>query len=1372
MADSASRIREFFRRDKEQLALRMAKGTSPSGPASAGYDMLQAYGQDVLSDYLRLEQDLMSRFTDYEEMDDYGEIACVSADLRVPVVNVPRDFVSFCPEDTTMGMTAINSKTVGELFRDFEEGKTDGPFVYAFDHAAGRIVVAKAIGPKLSGKKVPVYRVTYEDYRRARQWSLKCTGNHPFMLRDGSYREARLLQPDDRLMPCTLRTEVSGYLTMYQPTLKTKSGHCVWTPIHRLVMAAMLEHSLGDNDIVHHKDRNKGNARPSNLELTTLGAHLREHINNPIDEQKRIAAISAGLRKKWSDPAFKLRVAQQQSSKKPEWLSTENAGGHKHFVAKGILSQEHRAAIAKGHTLDRAPDAIEAALRGSASVNEAAAKLNVSWNTLVRRMDRLRLGREILGSNLGGPKIGEVGYENHRVVSVELCGEEDVYDLEVPGYHNFAVGDPSGEGGFVFTHNTALDVYSDDSSQPETQLNRTVWIESQDESVQRVLDDLMHKTLRIDEEIWEIARSLCKYGNVCEELLVTSNGVEGLNHLPAPTVRRIEGPRGELYGFIQDFRGKFGYGPQEFQQILTQRMASPSGRAGFPDNSKTSSSNGRTVALEDWEVAHFRLRGKYRRSIYGHSVLESARWIWKRLMMMEDAAMIFRLQRAPERFAFYVDVGDLPPAEAHAFVNRVRQGHKKTKYFNPTCLTADTCITCLDGVDRSIGELARNYADKSFWVFSYDLKSGKIVPGKATAPRKTGEKAPVWRVVLDNGAVVRSTGNHPFLMRDGSYKAANRLKMGDSLMPLYMSRGSTGTSGYWMCEDPATGTRKPVHRLIAEAVYGEGAVYGLDIHHRDENKSNNTPENLEPLTKSEHLKRHPENVLRAGNAFAARLRTDAVFAKEVASRLDGHRDPAAAGRQSQALRGVEAADGQKRLMELIASEVVRDPLVVVEDLLERLNKNPEFQAVYAGLPTTQRSEMSVGCFHAFVRRQGFEGFKDFKTKQCGAARWRNRTYGGVPTTERQVSNHKVLSVVFDGYEDVYNLDVETYHNFALTAGVFTHNSGKLDLKFNPIGSDEDFFVGTRKGQDGTRIEVLGAPAWQSVEDVSYFRDKLFAALKVPKAYMGQEEGVARAVLSSEDVRFARTVLRVQRELRNGLAKICRIHLAALNIDPYAVDYDIRMTVPSSIFELAQLEVRTARADLAGRMGQFVSLHWTLSNVFGFTDHDIEKIIGEQEDDAVRLAVNQVRAELAAQKFQQENAPAQPMAAPDTGAPPVQAPGSEGGAPGQEQTPPDGTQPAEDTTSAPSQPAPPSGTASRMKSLTAYRNKKYPLTQGRPRYGRGGITEKELFEGANREKEKRASDKLEVLLKNDKALARRLLEIRSMLDEVRSVRSGR
>lgn len=197
----------------------------------------------------------------------------------------------------------------------------------------------------------------------------------------------------------------------------------------------------------------------------------------------------------------------------------------------------------------------------------------------------------------------------------------------------------------------AVDIFADDSTQPDTQIHRTVWVTSPDQNVQQTLDDLFNRRLRIDEEIWEIARTLVKYGNDFEELLVTPQGVVGLNFLPPPTVRRIEGPRGELFGFIQDFQGRFGYSPEEFKQIIAKRTSSMTG-AALPGDRSMQGLDPSLAAMEDWEVVHFRLRGKHRRSIYGFSTLEAARWIWKRLILLEDSALIYRLQRAPERFAF------------------------------------------------------------------------------------------------------------------------------------------------------------------------------------------------------------------------------------------------------------------------------------------------------------------------------------------------------------------------------------------------------------------------------------------------------------------------------------------------------------------------------------------------------------------------------------------------------------------------------------------------------------------------------------------------------------------------------------------------
>jgi hypothetical protein len=309
---------------------------------------------------------------------------------------------------------------------------------------------------------------------------------------------------------------------------------------------------------------------------------------------------------------------------------------------------------------------------------------------------------------------------------------------------------------------------------------------------------------------------------------------------------------------------------------------------------------------------------------------------------------------------------------------------------------------------------------------------------------------------------------------------------------------------------------------------------------------------------------------------------------------------------------------------------------------------------------------------------------------------------------------------------------------------YNPQTGKLDLKYNPLSQDEDFFVPVRKGVQATKIDVVGSPSWQHMEDIEYFKLKLYAAIKVPKVYLGSEAPRAKGVLSQEDVRFARTVLRIQREVRNGLKKKCRIHLAALGIDPSKVDFEVYMTTPSSIFELAQLEVRNAKADFAGRMSQFVSLHWILQKVFGLSDEEIEYIIKERHQEQLadaevqakamglnmdvqnKSALQQQAASTHLQQQQQQMAQAQP-----------------------------GTQAAEDL----------------RKHMRAVGSLSSMWPQMRQRLGYRPISEQELMHG-NREHEKLVGDNLEKILSSNTGLARRLDELGQLVEELRMSMPGR
>lgn len=1201
LGKAADKVRSWSRKDKEYAAREFAKGNTNSGAPASGYDLLQAYGYDVVSDYLRLEHDLLSRFVDYEEMDDYPELMCLA------------------------GWSSVFTLEFGWIRIEDLARKECEVHVLSYDRMTKSLVPAKATkvwqnAPE--GHSKAMVRVTLDDGRQ-----ITCTADHPFLTKDERWVEAGALVSGDRLMPGVLRTrqlspDSGQYWQVHQPNANSElraSDGKRWMWLHRLVGERLLSAQRGD--VVHHEDHNPLNNSPGNLRVMDAAGHAKEHIAD-LDNSRHLP--------EWTAERGNHRVVKVEFLTERPAIYDLQVEGYHNFVCEGVVV--HNTAIdiyaddatqtdmqlnrsmwltSKDKDLEQLGNhLLHKTLRVDEDLWEIARVLCISEGSMVwtssgpKPIEEVKAGdwvhsrgrdgvmklvrvskvwctgerpvfrvstkhRELeatgnhpvlvqRGDSYEWVNVEDLRYARHPGGALNLaatdkvvCATSTVEPLETPSWYdlgvripNSLVGTPNeltlpdkptvglmrflgfmwGDGytsnadlaststtvGFskgeyeernalykaafeslglpTFDNHskTSIEVYSvrlkkmlldlgwkngASKKRIPSWIGRLPWelrksfldgfIDADGwishhktwtvpaisfeianiplaEGLKALIDGLgfrsgklrtrkrepgfkingkvvkttqttatlTYSEVKLDGDflaehitglepagvsrVWDIevddadhnfvvsgvSVHNCKYGNDYEELLVSEDGVRGLNFLAPPTVRRVEGPNGELYGFVQDFKGRTGYSPAELQQIIASRAAMQQGGAIRDE---------KVTALEDWEVVHFRLRSKQRRSIYGHSVLEPARWIWKRLMLLEDAALIYRLQRAPERYAFYVDVGDLPPREAMAFVNKVRQQFKKRKFINPS-------------------------------------------------------------------------------------------------------------------------------------------------------------------------------------------------------------------------------------------------------------------------------------------------------------------------------------------------------------------TGKMDLKWNSLAQDEDFFVPVRKGTESTRIEVLGSPSWQHMDDVEYFRDKMFAAIKVPKAYLGQEEGVARAVLSSEDTRFARTILRVQKELRSGFSKVMRVHMAALGIDPTRAEFEIHMTTPSSIFELAQLEVRNARADLATRMREHVSLHWVLSNVFQMGDSEIKTILQQREEDTIRDMEAEGKGQAAAQKQMPKED--DPFGAP-------------GGAPG-----------------APKSPEPPSGEMTpaaaegpqSAESIRRFRSHFLQETQRRVEARRHRWTERELFAG-NRESEKRAEDKINRLLENDRVLSGRLGEIRSLVREL-------
>jgi hypothetical protein len=652
---------------------------------------------------------------------------------------------------------------------------------------------------------------------------------------------------------------------------------------------------------------------------------------------------------------------------------------------------------------------------------------------------------------------------------------------------------------------TALNIYSDEATQEHPLKGKCFWIDAEDQTITDILEYTFHKQLGIDDLIWGITRTLCKYGNVFYELIVQDGmGIIKLIKHKVPYMRRIQDEQGNCFGFMRDPSMSFKIDTQEFLKRLYQGESSTFHPQHQQDNIKV---------FEPWEIAHFRLESD-EHDLYGIGIAEGGRWAWKRLQQMEDAMVVFKLTRSPQRYAFYVDVGDVPPNEGRKILNQVKQDFKKQKLvdpvsgkmnlrYNPLCLSTDTTIPLLNNQVKSLSELIADFNNGiKNYVYSIDRENQIVVPGEISWAGITKKNTQVVRVNLDNGESFTCTPEHKVVVRDGSYVEAQDLLPGQSLMPFTLS----------------------------------------------------------------------------------------------------------------------SADHRK--------------VISVEFIEETID---------------------TGC-----------------------------------------------------------ITVEGHHNFGLECGVFVKNS-----------SDEDFFLAKRKGERSTEIEVLSGLDGQSVDDTQYFRDKLISALAVPKAYLGYDETIGRANLGQMDIRMAKTVLRIQKAVKNGLKQIGDIDLASRNIDPQSVEYSIGMTVPSGALEVAHIEVQKLKCDLAASyQGLAFSEYYIWSQIMGLSDEEIEEI----QDQRV--------AELTMPGKQADTGGMPPMGG---SSPMGDMPGGEGDLP-----PDEGELPPEEA-GAPAAPSvPPLGTAG-VQTASKYRRIK-PSSQ--------------LHES-------RGYDSLlnEIRLK-DVNLARRIQEVRSLVQEMR------
>jgi len=185
--------------------------------------------------------------------------------------------------------------------------------------------------------------------------------------------------------------------------------------------------------------------------------------------------------------------------------------------------------------------------------------------------------------------------------------------------------------------------------------------------------------------------------------------------------------------------------------------------------------------------------------------------------------------------------------------------------------------------------------------------------------------------------------------------------------------------------------------------------------------------------------------------------------------------------------------------------------------------------------------------------------------------------------------------------------------------VIDQKTGDYNLRYNMESVTEDYFLPVRGGDSGTSIEPLqGLSNEGAIDDIEYLRNKMMAALKVPKAFLGYEEGVgSKATLAAEDVRFARTIERLQKIIVSELEKIAIVHLYTQGFeDAELINFDLELTNPSMIHEQEKLELLTQQIEAANQVmeNKLFSREWVYDNIFELNEHEKKTVFGQIVED--------------------------------------------------------------------------------------------------------------------------------------------------------------
>ena len=1123
----------------------------------------------------------------------------------------------------------ITIKELADKGRDYEF------ITYAYDHNLKKVVPAKARNAHYTRDEM-TYKITFDDGSY-----IIATHGHRFLKRDGVFEVVENLKPGDSMMPFYRKSFYNNEKYNWIYTCNSNEGHNGWVAEHNLIAEWFYDVKINEDEEVHHIDFNGKNNLPENLQVMKISEHRAYYARlnneklwtNPEYRQKMSEVAKRKGKYKWdgkrkgiNNPAYiKLsfdnivKVAKEHRTieKTAEVLNVSYRKIQNELRFNGFKNWDtflNFYNIKKYYKISENYDLIDFKLipwdllvevaRNEKLMKNVCKKLNITFGKLRSTIRQGGYKNWTTFMEAYGLEVGKTGRKkevvndvvNHKIVSIEPYGIEPVYDLTVPGYKNFATDT-------IFSHNTpeisaALDIYAEESTTSDEN-GQILQIYSESKRIKAILADLFNNVLDINTNLPMWTRNTCKYGdNFVYLKLDPEKGVVGCNQLPNIEIERLE----------QGMRGKTN---------LDNLSDSQRGLRFAWKNKE--------MDFNTWEMAHFRLLGDDRKLPYGtclkYDTKVDTEFGVKEIkdIVKGDLVWSFDLnteKRVLSKVLDTVKSGVKPCYQIHTKHNFIEasEEHKILVFENGE-------FNYKNVLDLNVNDLL---------VIDKSTKLDKVTEVDKTNPE---ENKNGWFNSVDkipdfvDEEFARFFGfmiGDGWVSRNGVYFALSEY---DDLNDFYIGvLNKYSKNPVKIVEINGKETQAMVWSKCLKTILERMGFIGKSttkrlpewIYYSDKKIQKSFLEGLidaDGWITQDKWSTHINIEL---------CNEDLVKDVKTLCQKIGYKSGSIRKREP---RKNVVIEGRK-----IKSTNPSYSLTFYDTILEQTKKydNPNRKSdVYILEPITKIIDVGEHeTYDIYVENENHNFYANGVVVHNSMLEKARRIWKQLLLSEdamliyrtSRAPERRVFKVYVGNMDDK---DIEPYvqrvANKFKRSQVVDNKTGNVDLRFNQMAVDQDYFIPVRDPSTPSPIETLpGAQNLSEIADIEYIQKKLLTALRVPKAFLGFEEVVGDGKnLALMDIRFARTINRIQNSMLQELNKIAIIHLFLQGFEDELSNFHLNLTNPSTQADLLKIDLWKEKLAVYKEAVTPVegiaptSISWAKKNILGFSDEDIKLDIQQQ-----------------------------------------------------------------------------------------------------------------------------------------------------------------